>query len=111
MSLAELRLRVGFQYAARVRSHARTIMKRSGIARRCIVCGYLNHVEVCHLKAIASYPVDALVKDVNVLSNLVYLCPNHHWELDNNFLEPEDGFEPTASSLPRKRTTDCAARA
>jgi predicted restriction endonuclease len=27
------------------------------------------------------------LSEVNDLSNLVYLCPNHHWELDNGIIK------------------------
>lgn len=52
----------------------------------CAVCGYNKHVEVCHIKSISSFPVDTLVSVVNHPSNLVLLCPNHHWEFDHNIL-------------------------
>jgi predicted restriction endonuclease len=27
-----------------------------------------------------------MVDEINSLTNLVGLCPNHHWEFDNNLL-------------------------
>lgn len=42
------------------------------------------------MKDIASFDLDALIKEVNALSNLVALCKNHHWEFDHDLLEPED---------------------
>lgn len=53
----------------------------------CKNCGYTKHVELCHIKPINSFPETALVSEVNSRENIVQLCPNCHWELDNNLLE------------------------
>lgn len=58
-------------------------MKNSQIEPVCNVCGYDKHVEVAHIRSISSFDDNILVKHVNDVSNMVYLCPNHHWELDN----------------------------
>jgi predicted restriction endonuclease len=52
----------------------------------CAICGYSNHVELCHIKSIAHFSETAALEEINSLSNLIYLCPNHHWELDNGLL-------------------------
>lgn len=52
----------------------------------CAVCGYTIHVEVCHIKAISSFPLTATVAEVNELVNLVGLCPNHHYEFDHGLI-------------------------
>lgn len=63
-----------------VRYFAKAIVKdRSQI---CSKCGYSKHVEICHIKPIADFPLDTLVSVVNSPDNLVLLCPNCHWELD-----------------------------
>jgi hypothetical protein len=49
----------------------------------CCHCGYSLHVELCHIKAISSFPDEALVSEVNSKDNIVQLCPNCHWEFDN----------------------------
>lgn len=49
----------------------------------CEVCGYDKHVEVAHVNAIASYPVDTMISVINKRDNLRILCPNCHWEFDN----------------------------
>mgnify|MGYP000873201064 CR=1 FL=1 len=72
---------------ALVRSRARSILNRERITKECIICKYNLHVEVCHIKAISLYSLDTLVSEINNLNNLVYLCPNHHWEFDNKLLE------------------------
>lgn len=52
----------------------------------CANCGYAKHVEICHKKPIKSFPVTATVAEINDISNIVALCPNCHWEFDNNCL-------------------------
>lgn len=47
-------------------------------------------MEVCHTKAISSFPPETKIREVNRLDNLVYLCPNHHILLDRNKLSKED---------------------
>lgn len=72
-----------YQVSARIRQHARV---SAGKIESCAVCGYSAHVEICHIKPIASYSPDTTIGEVNHPSNLVGLCPNHHWELDNGIL-------------------------
>lgn len=55
--------------------------------KECLICGYSLHVEVCHIVGIAEFPRTATVAEVNKLSNLAGLCRNHHWELDNGYLD------------------------
>lgn len=57
-----------------------------GKKKVCAVCGYDKHVEVCHVKPICDFNPDTKLIDVNASSNLIVLCPNHHWELDNGIL-------------------------
>lgn len=70
-----------------IRIHARKVMKEAKVNKACKVCAYTNYVEVCHIKSIADFDSTAFIKDINDLSNLIYLCPNHHWELDNGLLK------------------------
>jgi len=35
---------------------------------------------------IDSFSDDAIITDVNHVTNLVALCRNHHWELDNEII-------------------------
>ena len=53
----------------------------------CIACGYSKHVEVCHIRAVADFSGTALLEEINQDTNLVGLCPNHHWEFDHGLLE------------------------
>lgn len=52
----------------------------------CYNCGYSKHVELCHIKALSSFPLTAKLSEVNHSTNIVQLCPNCHWEFDNNLL-------------------------
>lgn len=70
-----------------IRNDAIRILKAFGLKEECKICGYSAHVEVCHIKGIADFTKDSLLSEVNGLSNLVYLCPNHHWELDNGVIK------------------------
>ena len=60
-------------------------MKHLDREYKCTSCGYDKHVEIHHIKSISSFIVDstATLYDVNNPDNLVYLCPNCHWEIDN----------------------------
>lgn len=66
---------------ALVRSRARTSLKEE--AQVCEACGYDKHVEVCHVKPIADFPLSTMLSEINNRDNLKLLCPNCHWEFDN----------------------------
>lgn len=70
-----------------IRKWARKTMDRIGPAKECQICGFNVVVEVCHIKGIREFPETALMGEVNSLSNLVYLCPNHHAMFDRGLLE------------------------
>jgi len=69
-----------------IRVNARKVMKDNKVPFICKVCNYSNFLEVCHIKAIADFLPEQTIKEVNALSNLTYLCPNHHKELDGGLL-------------------------
>jgi hypothetical protein len=50
-------------------------------------CGYSRHVDVCHLRPVASFPPSATIAEVNAQDNLAAFCPTHHWELDAGLLQ------------------------
>jgi len=75
------------QAHARLRAKGRQTFLAAGKPRQCQLCGYSKHVEVCHIKPIASFKADTPVSVVNALSNLVGLCPNCHWEFDHGMLD------------------------
>jgi hypothetical protein len=66
-----------------IRKHAKKVMMDKKIDKICIICDYNEHVECCHIKPISKFSDDAKLKDVNAKENLIYLCPNHHWEQEN----------------------------
>jgi len=68
-----------------VRGRARTALFSSG-RNVCENCGYKEHVECAHRKAIHTFDDDTLISEINHLDNLVALCPNCHWEYDNGKL-------------------------
>lgn len=87
ITIGAIRENVSYQVHARIRDQARRLYKKAGLPTTCAACGYSRHVEICHRRAIESFPDETPVAVVNALENLVALCPTHHWELDNGFLD------------------------
>lgn len=52
----------------------------------CIICGYSNHIEVAHKRAVSEFDDNTPISEINSVDNLIALCPNHHWEYDNGIL-------------------------
>lgn len=69
------------QYTA-IRRLARVFIAETNLKKCCSICGFNDYVEVCHIKPVKDFKKTDKIKDVNNLSNLVYLCPNHHKLLD-----------------------------
>lgn len=69
-----------------IRKHARRIYALGNGAKECKVCGYNNHIQVCHIDQVCDFSDETTIAEINALSNLVALCPNHHWELDHGLL-------------------------
>lgn len=83
ITLSEFRMKydtLGFH--ARLRDLARRSYKSAGLPRKCFVCGYDKHIQVCHVVGVSQFPSTASITEVNNIANLVALCPNHHWEYD-----------------------------
>lgn len=79
--------RSGYQSGrSSIRQHAAYAFVQTGREQRCVICGYDNHVDVCHMRAVKDFPDSATLGEINSPDNLVALCPNHHWELDNGYL-------------------------
>jgi hypothetical protein len=74
------------RYSA-IRKLSRKVYLESGRPKCCEVCGYDKHIEICHIRDIASFSKDTLVSEINELANLAALCRNHHWELDKGLLK------------------------
>ena len=70
----------------RIRELARKYALASPVPRQCVHCGYATHVEVCHIKPVSEFPVSVPARQINADTNITYLCPNHHWELDNGHI-------------------------
>lgn len=87
MTIKEVRQEAKYQASARIRELARGVYKNSGRPKYCLVCNYDAHYEVCHIIGISEFPEDTLVSVVNHIDNLIAMCRNHHWELDNGILK------------------------
>ena len=68
-----------------IRGHAKTVVKDRDYV--CQKCGYDLHVEACHIAEIHTFPLDAKLSEVNHTDNLLRLCCNCHWEMDNGLWE------------------------
>jgi len=86
-TIAELRTDDYGQTYRIIRMLARKIYADSNLPRVCAQCGYAVHIEVCHIKPIKSFDKATRIVQVNALENLIALCPNHHWELDNGLMQ------------------------
>lgn len=69
-----------------IRHHAHRVAKLNKMIKKCLICGYETHVDLCHKKLIASFSKNSKISVVNSKENLIYLCKNHHWELDNKII-------------------------
>ena len=70
-----------------IRKDAQKVFEQSGKPYRCAICGYDKHIEIAHIKAVSEFDDSALLTEINHPDNLIALCPNHHWEFDNNLLK------------------------
>lgn len=86
-TVADMRSLVDFH--GRIRQIGRKLFFATSTPKACAICGYDKHIEICHIKAIQDFPEDTPVSEVNNVNNLIALCPNCHWELDNGLLKLE----------------------
>ena len=70
-----------------IRNHAHKVAKYHNISKQCPLCNYKNHSQLCHIRDIKDFPKDTKLNIVNDPKNLIFLCPNHHWDLDHDFLK------------------------
>lgn len=77
-------------YRSSVRTLAEQIYKNSGKECKCAICGYSNHIEIAHIKAVSEFDNSATIAEINSIDNLIALCPNHHWEYDNGLLQKDE---------------------
>lgn len=88
-TLGELRAQYNVnQYHAKIRGLARDLYKGP---KRCAACGYGLHVDICHIRDVASFPMDATLAEVNAPGNLIALDKRCHWEFDHGYLELVNG--------------------
>ena len=67
----------------RARIRADACQRMNGIPKKCACCGYEKFVEVCHIKPVTEFPKTASLDEINDMLNMIYLCPNCHWEFDH----------------------------
>lgn len=79
-----------YQKHSAIRDHARKRFLASDLPKKCIICGYSKHIDVCHIKAIRQFSDATQLSEINSLLNLMPLCKNHHWEFDNNMMSKQD---------------------
>ena len=77
----------GLTFSTVMLLYAQQIYKESDEPKCCAVCGFQAFYTVCHKKPITDFPDTATVKEINALTNLVALCPTHHWQLDHRVLD------------------------
>lgn len=89
-----------------IRGNCHTQYKQEKKNPLCEHCGYNKHIEICHIRPISSFPKDTKLKVVNARENILFLCPNCHWEFDHNLLSLNEirvvgvvGHDPTAFRL------------
>jgi hypothetical protein len=104
MTLAEFQKRssVKGKHPSWKNAHLRHFARRwhkERIIEPCQNCGYDKHVEVCHIKPVRDFLPTATLGEVNAKENVVFLCPNCHWEFDNGLLTLSEGLEPPSSKL------------
>lgn len=87
VTLQEVEEKRSYQIHSRIRALARKKALQYPRFQKCAECGYSNHIEICHIKAIKDFNKTASVEEINDLTNLIALCPNHHWEFDNGLLK------------------------
>ena len=76
-----------YQVNSRIRELARVKYYKTHKELKCEICGYSKCVEVHHLKGISTFSDDTPISVINDDSNLIGLCPNHHWEIEHNLLD------------------------
>lgn len=68
-----------------VRAYNR-IWNKNMISLPCCNCGNKHHSELAHIKPISKFESISTLGEINHPDNVIALCPNCHWELDNGFL-------------------------
>ena len=89
-------IRGGYQSArSAIRKHAAAVYALSKKPMACAICQYATHVDIAHIRSVASFSATATIAEINAPGNLVALCPTHHWEYDHGLCQIADpGVEP-----------------
>ena len=86
ITYGEMKAKRNYQVNSRIRELARTAYLKNNLNPKCEICGYDKHVEVHHIKGISTFSDDTPIAEINTISNLIGLCPNHHWEIENGLI-------------------------
>jgi hypothetical protein len=85
-TIEEMVKRSGSNGYDQIRTHAHWLYRDEKKISKCENCKYAKHVELCHIRPISSFPKETKLEVVNAKDNVLFLCPNCHWELDHGFL-------------------------
>lgn len=85
----KLRNNSSYWYSSEIRQLNRK-WNKSLLELPCQVCGYKIHVELCHIKPISQFSENSKLETVNDEKNNLVLCPNHHYEFDNEIIKLEN---------------------
>jgi len=89
-----------------IRSHARRVISSLDLEKKCQCCGFMNGVQVCHIKPIGDFSEESLISEVNSVENLILLCPNCHWLFDHGYKSIEKIKEFYKNNRWENRTPD-----
>lgn len=89
-SLKELIENTNYYKNCLIYSQARTIYHKQYPNAKCLLCGYSKTIQVCHIKPVREFNLSATLSEINHLTNLIGLCPTHHWEMDHNLMSDDD---------------------
>lgn len=73
-----------------IRRDARRTIEESNIEKVCAYCKnheYDEILEVHHIKGILEFDSNTTINKINSLSNLIWLCPNHHKMLEKGLIK------------------------
>lgn len=85
-TIEEVVIRKGTNKYDQIREHAYRIYKNERANPLCERCNYTRHIEICHIQSVPSFPLNTKLKVVNARENILFLCPNCHWEFDHEML-------------------------
>lgn len=86
ITYGEMKSKRQYQVNSRIRELARNKYFSVYNHPQCHFCGYTKHVEIHHIKGISTFSDDTPINIINDINNLIAVCPNHHWELENGYI-------------------------